>query len=328
MNSKSAASVARSFDKARRNFLGRAGYLAVWASGLGMLTGRKATAASKIPDRVVVMDWPLTETLLALGIVPVGVSAPDWYRRVIVEPLLPSDVVNIGLLYSPNYEVLEELAPDLMIITPGHAPARPLLARLAPTLTLGRYMSSAQPYPALRAETMQMAQAVGRSNAGNSLLERTDSVLDEVKARLVPRPELLRWPVVVADLIDDKHLRIYGAGSLLDAMMSKIGVTNAVNQGEGQSAWVTGSGGFAVVSTERLFDLPQATLLFLGDIRPSQRTAVERSVIWQALPSMKSQRVAVLPVIAPNGGLISMQRFVLAMEQALADIAEGRGGLG
>jgi iron complex transport system substrate-binding protein len=274
------------------------------------------------------MDWPLTETLLALGVVPVGVSAPDWYRRVIVKPPLPSDVANIGLLYSPNYEVLEELAPDLMIIAPGHAPARPLLERLAPTLTLGRYMSSTQPYHTLRAETMQMAQAVGRSNAGNSLLERTDSVLAEVSARLGQRPERLCRPVIVADLIDDKHLRVYGAGSLLDAMMSRIGVTNAVNQGEGPSAWPTGSGGFAVVSMQRLFDLPQATLLLTGDIRPSQRAALEQSVIWQALPSMKLRRVAVLPVIAPNGGLISMQRFVLGTEQALAEIADGGGGLG
>ncbi|WP_186308713.1 ABC transporter substrate-binding protein [Paraburkholderia sp. BCC1885] len=314
--------------RARRNFLKQAGQSAIWASCLGMCAGQPVAAASKIPRRVVVMDWPLTEMLLALGVVPVGVSAPDWYRRTIVDPPLPSDVVNIGLLYSPNYEVLEELAPDLMIITPGHAPARPLLERLAPTLTLGRYARSAQPYDALRAETTEMARVVGRSNVGDGLLERTDSVVGGVRARMELHPELLRRPVVLAELIDDRYLRVYGAGSLLDTMMSKIGVTNAVNQGRGQPAWSTGSDGVAVVSMQRLFDSSQATLLLLGDIRSSQRMSLRRSVIWQALPSMISRRVTVLPVIAPNGGLVSMQRFVLAIERALTDIAGGRGGLG
>ncbi|RKP53275.1 ABC transporter substrate-binding protein [Pararobbsia silviterrae] len=315
---------------ARRDFLRRTSCLAAAAaaSGLGMLTGPQAVAASKTPDRIVVMDWPLTETLLALGVVPVGVSAPDWYRRVIVEPPLPSNVVNVGLLYSPNYDVLDELAPDLMIITPGHAPARALLERLAPTLTLGRYTSSAQPYPALRAETMQMAQAVGRRDAGKNVLERTDSVLAEARARLARRAERLRRPVIVADLIDDRHLRVYGAGSLFDAMMSTIGVTNVIGPSGGASAWPTGSGGFAVVSMQRLFELPQASLLLTGDIRPSQRAALAQSAIWQALPSMTSRCAAVLPVVAPNGGLISMQRFALGVEQALTQIAEGGGGLG
>ncbi|MFT4067710.1 ABC transporter substrate-binding protein [Paraburkholderia sp.] len=274
------------------------------------------------------MNWPLTETLLDVGVVPVGVSAPEWYRRNVVEPTLPSRVVDVGLLYSPNYEVLEELAPDLLIITPGHAPARPMLERLAPTLTLGRYTSNAQPYPALRAETLQMAQAVGRNSEGHRLLERTDSVLDGVGARLAQRPELLHRPVVVAELVDDRHVRVYGAGSLFDAMTSRIGVTNAVNQGGRQPTWSTGQGGFTVVPMQRLFDLPQATLLLTGELRSSQRTALEKDVMWQALPSLKSRHVAVLPVIASDGGLFSMQRFALAVEQALADIAGGRGGLG
>ena len=313
---------------ARRDFLGRAGKLAIWASCLGISAAQKAAAAPKFPDRVVVMDWALTETLLALGVVPVGVSAPDWYRRVIVEPPLPPNVADIGLLYSPNYEVLEELAPDLMIITPGHAPARPLLERLAPTLTLGRYQSSVRPYPALRVETVQMAQVVGRSNEAGSLLDRTDSILDGVRGRLAQHPELLRRPVVVAELIDDGHLRIYGAGSLFDAMLSKIGVTNAVNQGGRRPVWATAQGGEAVVPVQRFFELPEAAVLLTGEIRPSQRAVLDRNVIWQALPCMRTQRTALLSVIASGGGLVSMQRFVLGVEKALADIADGRGGLG
>jgi ferric hydroxamate transport system substrate-binding protein len=310
----------------RRDFLQRAGRMALWMSCMAMPAGR-AMAVPPIPRRIVVMDWPLTETLLALGVVPVGVSAPEWYRREVVEPLLPSSVVDVGLLYAPNYEVLEELAPDLMIITPGHAPDRPLLERLAPTLTLGRYESDSRPFPVLRTETLQMARAIGRANEGDRLLESTDRVLDGVRARLAQRAALLHRPVMVAELVDDRHVRVYGAGSLFDAMLSKIGVVNAANQA-GQQAWSTDQGDNAVVPMQRLFELPQAALLLTGDFRSSQRTALEKDAMWQALPSLKGQRVAVLPVIASNGGLVSMQRFVLAVEKALSDIAGGRGGLG
>lgn len=313
-------------DRARRHFLGRAGRIALWASCSGMPV-RQVAAAPEIPRRIVVMDWALTETLLDLGVVPVGVSAPDWYRRTIVEPTLPSDVADVGLLYSPNYEALEELAPDLMIITPGHAPARPLLERLAPTLTLGRYMSNAKPYAALRAETLQMAMAVGRNLQGAKLLATTDTVLAQVRARLAQRTEWLRRPVVVAELIDAQYLRVYGAGSLLDTMLSKIGVINALNE-EGKQPWSTGHGGFTVIPLRRLFDLSQATLLVSGGVRPSQREALKRNPVWQALPFVQSRDVAVLPVIAPYGGLVSMQRFVLATEKALADLATRGGGLG
>ncbi len=106
------------------------------------------------------MNWELTETLLALGHVPVGVPLPDWYASTIVAPSLPHGVVDIGLLYQPNFDVLLTLAPDLMIVTSGHASILPALQRIAPTLTLGAYMSDPHPYARLREETVTMASAL------------------------------------------------------------------------------------------------------------------------------------------------------------------------
>jgi iron complex transport system substrate-binding protein len=38
-------------------------------------------SSSPVPQRLAVLDWGLTEMILALGITPAGVSAPDWYRK-------------------------------------------------------------------------------------------------------------------------------------------------------------------------------------------------------------------------------------------------------
>ncbi len=53
--------------------------------------------------RVAILDWGLTEMALSLGIVPVGVSAPDWYRRLFALPMLPPQVQDVGLLFQPNF---------------------------------------------------------------------------------------------------------------------------------------------------------------------------------------------------------------------------------
>lgn len=75
----------------------------------------------------------LTEMILALGITPAGVSAPDWYRKLISVPTLPAAVQDLGLLFQPNLETLYALKPDTIVITPQHALLKPALAQVAPS---------------------------------------------------------------------------------------------------------------------------------------------------------------------------------------------------
>lgn len=303
-------STADSPQASRRRFLQAAALL-----GLSPV----AWAGSRPPSRLVVMNWELTESVLALGITPVGVPLPYWYRNTIVEPPLPQTVADVGLLYQPSFEALQALKPDLLILTPGHAPALPLLQRLAPTLTLGRYMRSPQPYPALQAELRTLAAALGRQAQAEALIAHTAHLLQQCRTQLAafaPRQTL------VADLADDRHLRIYGNGSLFDAVLQRLGVSNAIHAGT--TTWPTNDGGFAMVPLQRLAELPDAALLLVGPVTPAMQAALARNAIWQALP--QSRRMALLPVIAPTGGLISMQRFASAVTKALPDLWSNRRG--
>ena len=309
-------------DLARRRRLlqGAALGLGAWAA-LGAPTARAATTPAA-PHRVVTMNWELTETLLALGVTPVGVSLPDWYRNTVIEPPLPSSVADIGLLYQPNFDVLQMLHPDLFVITPGHAPAKASLQRLAPTLTLAAYMSSPTPYQALCDETAVLAARLQRPEHASALIEETARTAEAVRLRLGARPALIAAPVLVADLVDDRHLRVYGRGSLFDEMLAKLGVVNAAHPRSGQGTWAT-QAGFALVPLQRLVEVQQASLLLVGPIAAPLRAALARNMIWQALPAVREKRVATLPVIAPYGGLISMQRFARAVDAALTLIASG-----
>ncbi|MGF6768193.1 ABC-type Fe3+-hydroxamate transport system substrate-binding protein [Paraburkholderia sp. GAS199] len=330
-------------DHANEVRRGRRRVLGGWAAALlaplvtPLVAPLVATAAPslqtkpRIPRRVVTLNWELTETLLALGRAPVGTSLPDWYTSTIVAPPLPPGVADIGLLYQPNFEVLLGLAPDLMIVTPGHAGVLPALQRIAPTLTLGAYMNDPQPYARLCEETRTMANAFDADARAAQLIDSTQRVLTDVRQRIAENANQRRHPVIVADAIDDRHLRVYGSGSLFDAMLRKTDVVNAANppvSANGVSArWTTNIAGSALVSLPRLMDVPDASVLLVGPLKDDVRAALAASPLWRVLPAARERRVAVLPVIAPYGGLVSMQRFAAAVESALVTIAAGRGGL-
>ncbi|WP_414441815.1 iron-siderophore ABC transporter substrate-binding protein [Burkholderia sp. 22PA0106] len=331
--------MSRPLHESRRRWLARGGALGLagalaWsgaARAAASASSAGASAASSdtpaaVPTRVATMNWELTETLLALGVTPIGVSLPDWYRNAIVEPPLPQGVADIGLLYQPNFEVLLALKPDLLVITPGHAPAIRTLQRIAPTIVLSQYMTSAQPYHDLCDETGKLAARVGRAPQAQALIDEAARTAESVHAQLAARPALRRHPLVVADLADDRHLRVYGRGSLFDEMLATLGVRNAAHPRDGGPVWPTQTG-YSLVPLQRLASVPDASVLLVGGLKPGQREGLAGNAIWQALPAVRERRVAALPVIAPYGGLVSMQRFAHAVDAALTTIDAGGGGV-
>jgi ferric hydroxamate transport system substrate-binding protein len=289
------------------------------AAALFALSRAASVTAKAAPRRIVVLNWELTETLLALGRAPVGIPLPTWYTNTVAVPPLPSNVADIGLLYQPNFDALLALAPDLLIVTPAHAGLLRPLQRIAPTLTLGAYMTDAHPYASLCAESRTMADALDARPRADALLALTAHVLSAVKAS-TPRGR----PIFVADVIDERHLRVYGAGSLFNDVLALIGMSNAVNA---RAHWTTNAMGSAVVPLPRLLDIPDADIALTQPLAPDIRASLASSPLWRALPAAREKGVAVLPIIAPYGGLISMQRFATAMADARATIDSGGGGL-
>ncbi|OXI29835.1 ABC transporter substrate-binding protein [Burkholderia sp. AU16741] len=291
-----------------------------------------AAAATRVPHRIVVLNWELTETLLALGRAPVGIPLPDWYASGIVTPPLPPGVADVGLLYQPNFEVLLALAPDLIIVTPAHAALMTPLRRIAPTLTLGTYMNAARPLEVLCDETSAMARAIDAPQRATELIAAAQREFVSVAARIANTGARPARAVIVAEALDERHLRVYGTGSLFDDVLARIGVDNAAHPRDATSRaastpWRTSVTGSATVALERLFDVPHADILLIGPLRAAVRAALNQNPLWRALPAVREKRVAVLPVIAAFGGLVSMRRFAAAVSIALATPEHDGGGL-
>jgi ferric hydroxamate transport system substrate-binding protein len=279
----------------------------------GAAAARAATAPA--PARVVVLSWELTEMLLSLGVAPVGVPAPAWYTRGIVEPPLPPGVTDVGLLFQPNYDLLYELRPDLILVTPAHASVRASFERLAPTLTLGAYMSDPQPYRAMRAEALTLGRRLGREAQAEALLARTGTVIAQSGAALAG----IHPPVCVVQVVDDRHVRVYGTGSLFDEILQLLGLRNAATAmpAGAPAALISSRTGRGVVELERLAQLQDANLLCVDGGAPGGLAALQGNPVWRHLPFSEPGRSAMLPVIVATGALVSVQRFARAVARAV-----------
>lgn len=291
----------------------------IGAAGFGAVahaaTAAKSQTAAGAPSRIVVLSWPLTEMLLSLGVAPVGVPAPAWYTSSIVEPPLPAGIVDVGLLFQPNYDLLYALRPDLMLITPAHASVRTSFERIAPTLTLGAYMTDPQPYRAMRGEVLTLGQRLGRTAQAEALLTRTDAAIAEARASLAGT----HAPLCVAQIVDDRHLRVYGAGSMFDEILQSLGLRNAAAEqtAGARGPLISSRTGASVVELERLAQIPDANLLWVDSGAHGAFAGLQRNPVWRQLPFALPGRAATLPVISAQGALVSVQRFARAVAHAL-----------
>ncbi|MFM0597382.1 ABC transporter substrate-binding protein [Paraburkholderia dilworthii] len=296
---------------------------AIAAAALGIAAtahGATPAAGMRPPRRIIVLNWDLTEMLLSLGVTPVGVPAPAWYVSSVVVPPLPAGVVDIGLLFQPNYDLLYELRPDLIVITPAHASVQASFERIAPTLMLGAYTTAPQPYRAMRDEAMTLARRLGVVARAEALLNETADVLTQSRAALdAAAPAGGYRSVYVAQIVDDRHLRVFGAGSMFDGILRTLGLRNAAVAASARvgSGFVAGQNAHAIVELDRLATVPDACVLWVGSSVSDDMTALQLNPVWRQLPFSQPGRTAALPVISATGALISVQRFARAVVSAM-----------
>ncbi|QGZ64991.1 ABC transporter substrate-binding protein [Paraburkholderia acidisoli] len=290
--------------------------LAALAGGASACAGQGAGAqslASAPPRRIVAMDFGLIEMLLTLGVTPLATSVPDWYRRTNVAPPLPASVIDIGLLYQPNFELLAQLRPDLFVITPAHAPLRAQLERIAPTLTLALSAPGVAPWRQIAAETRRLAQRLAREPAAEAAIASAEASLAQVRQRLAARPDVLKRPVFVVEFVDDRHVLAFGAPSLFGDVMTRVGLANAWTRD-------TNARGYAMTDFTRLAavrDAGEACLVYLEPLPDAARATLASGVLWRSLPFARARRVAAMPKVSPGGALYSGARFARQLADAL-----------
>lgn len=102
------------------------------------------TEVEKNPEKVLVFDFGVLDTLDALGIDVVGI--PQQTVPAYLEKYKGADYENLGGLKEPDFEKIAEIDPDLIIISGRQGEVYDELSKLGPTIDLQidttRYMES------------------------------------------------------------------------------------------------------------------------------------------------------------------------------------------
>jgi len=276
----------------RRAFLSL--LLSLFAAACAPPSGRAGTTGG-----IVVLDWALAETLLALGHVPAGVVAASDWSRFVVAPALPEQVADLGLQQELNFELIASMRPDLILISPFLERLEPQLKRIAPTRNLSVY----DPGETVLAQRIQvvkeLAAVVGATARAQRWLTQVEADLQGSWERL---STLEKRPVVMASFVDNRHVRVYGGSSLYAEVLSRLGLRNGWSHEVGYF-------GFSTVGIERLARLGDIEFIAVEPVPVDIARALEQSPLWRQLPFVQREQQGTIAPVFMYGGIPSAHRM-------------------
>ncbi|TMV21713.1 hypothetical protein BJG94_05100 [Rhizobium sp. Td3] len=298
-----------SLEIRRRDFLRAA------SAALGYLSLPSCSFAQEQADRFVSMDLLITELLLTIGAVPVATSNIPLYQRLVANPSMPDSVSDLGPLNEPNLEYLQRLSPSRIFVADWQAAGLETATRIAPVTPIPVFAGKTPAIAHCEALIAKLADMTGHVFAARSAVAGMRSEIDETRARL----KSFSRPVYVCRFNrDGRNLALFGGNGLLGDMLKQLGLRNAFS-GRVNAAGVTNA------PLIRLADEPDAVIIHFdrGQETDIALQRLEAGALWHVLPAVKNGRVIRMPVIYPNGGIRSAERFANQLGQKLGTITDG-----
>lgn len=283
--------------------LGRRGFL---VAGAALCAGVPARAAEG--PRLAAIDWAMLESVMALGLLPVGATELIQFRRNAVEPAIPTEVVDLGLRGSPNLELLRALEPDHILISPFYTRHQKAMEAIAPVLSLPFYQRGEPPFAKALAAVERLGEIFDRQTKATAVLDGAQAQLTAMRTRLAPVADR---PSFVINIGDARHFRAFGHDSMFGDILARLGLPNA---------WTDRSRfSFAApVPLEMLASRPEARIVIVSRIPVEARSGFRNSMIWNALAPVRAGDVIELDNVNPYGGVTAGLRFARLLTEALS----------
>lgn len=258
------------------------------------------------PKRVLTTDWTIAETMMLLGVTPIGLGQLSSYHTWVAEPQLPKSVVDIGLRSQPNRELIAELKPDLILISSFYATIEATLVKIAPIASITLYAPQDDIWHRLFAATREIAKQVGRVERGEQLLQGLTHQMQTLKQCWQPNQRDL----LVVQFIDERHVRVFGKQSLFNAVIEQSGLHNAWRK-------ETNYWGFSTAALEELMPYTNATLIVVDPIPVGIANQLKTSGLWPMIPAVAENHLLHMPPVWSFGGVASASRFANELSRLL-----------
>ncbi|MBW3698114.1 iron-siderophore ABC transporter substrate-binding protein [Vibrio sp. T187] len=259
------------------------------------------TTFKQTPVKVVALDWALTETILSLDVVPVGVADVKGYNTWVEYPVLPKESIDVGSRREPNLELLTKLDPDVILISKHMSAAYEQLNKIAPTIAFSVYSEKKTPIESATHITRELGSLLGKDLQAEQVISATQAKF-KANGDKVTKANPDSKPLMFVRFIDDKTLRIHSDGSLAQATIQSMGLSNSWT--EPTNLW-----GFTTAGIEKVAEHQKTNMMIFGPLNKQERAQLTQSALWQAMEFSRSKSVYELPPIWTFGGLIAAQRF-------------------
>ncbi|MDQ7727815.1 ABC transporter substrate-binding protein [Halomonas sp. SpR8] len=261
-------------------------------------------------------DFAIAETLNAIGNPPRFLSGLEGYETYSRQSGIIPNTTNLGFRHLPNLELLASDPPQHILISPpAHASLLPRLRKIAgvkeyPLYNHADIDGDPNGWETIKELTRQLGDLAGNPSAAENYIEQSNEHFASLKRALND----IDSPVLLVRLLDERHARVYGAGSVEGMVLNHLGLQNAWQGDLGQ--W-----GMTTVSATPLFDI-ESTLVFLDS--PYGPDGGVRQLLsdgqWRHLPSVEQGNYTIIPVNYWSwGGLPAARRFADSLASHLIE---------
>lgn len=173
------------------------------------------TSVPRNPERVVVFDFGALDTLDRLGVGTSVAGLPKANVPPYLAHFQTDDYVNVGTLLEPDYEAVNAVKPDLIIISGRTSAHYEQLSKLAPTIFVG--VDNDDYVASLLQNARTLAAIFDRSAEAEAAAAELQDAVDRVRRSAAGKNALLL-------LVTGGRANAYGPGSRYGFVHSDLGL--------------------------------------------------------------------------------------------------------
>ncbi|MFF1572635.1 iron-siderophore ABC transporter substrate-binding protein [Leifsonia sp. NPDC058292] len=269
--------------------------------------------------RVIGTEWGVVETMITLGVDPVGVADVKGYTAYDTAAPLPKGVKDIGTRGEPSLDTVAALKPDLIVATTDLTDsAIAQLEKVAPVIVV-RSADASKQIDQMVDNVNLIAEATGTEAKAKTEIAGFEKTLSEAKTKLADAG-LAGTKLAFADGWQEGNqvsVRPYVKGSLIADINTELGLVDPWDL-EGDKAY-----GLASTDVEGLTKIGDAHFAYIANSSDGGDPFAEGlkdNAVWTSLPFVQKGEVYRLPDgIWMFGGTASMEQYIAAIVKSLTN---------
>ena len=260
------------------------------------------------PEKVVVFDNGSLDTLDALGVGDKVVGAATKNLPAYLEKY--QEVESAGGIKEPDLEKINEMQPDLIIISGRQSDYQEQLSQIAPTLYLA--MDAEKPWESMQENVTTLAKIFDKEKEAEEKLTDLTKQIDEVKEKASALDQ-----TALVTLVNEGQLSAYGSGSRFGLVHDLFGFKQADDQIEASTHGQSVSYEYVLEKNPGILFVIDRTKAIGGDT--SNDNVAANELVAQTDAGKNDQVISLQPDVwyLSGGGLESMNLMIEDVNQAL-----------